>query len=560
MAPSRSETLRDLFRPLPWALPAALLVTFPGLASSGVPALWGVLLVAGWATVVTAFARRLGASPAAATVAGILAMAHPALHLALASGTLSRAVVPALAVGLAGVVRLGPKDAESLPGLGKREWAAMLLCAIAAAIDVAAAFSPVILWIFDLAYDPGSFRTVAARWKRIGWGYAAVTLPAWWAVSGAAPMFGPGGFKGAACVSLLIPPREGTITAVSILLPIAALWASAYIRQRHQRPRPFGIAVGAALATVLLGVLPGAVMDGTTPPVLASLGAVWGMAAGFACLRDRVLASDVVRPTPMEPLPAVPGLRDVVTAARGAPDAPAPTRVPVVVSPTGAATAVETAVAAAVAGVVSELRAVRPPGNDDDPALLWERLTGHMDGPRAVPLPDFAAGDPMADLGPGTAPVAILGPATPALVAAIAGSGHPVVMVGRGRARTLRAARDFPQAASVSVVRHDAAATLPFQDGALAGIVALLDLDGRSPANVLAMLTAWRRAVAPDGRLHVVFTDAACPTNVEALRDGRIVVQSEDVLLACATAAGWAPTGCEDLGNGRIALRFGAPA
>ncbi len=560
MAPSRSETLRDLFRPLPWALPAALLVTASGLASAGVPALAAVLLVTGWASVVAAFARRLGASPAACVVAAILALAHPALHLALASGTLGRAVVPALAVGLAGVVRLGPKDAEGLPGLGKREWAAMFLCAVAAAIDVAAAFSPVILWIFDLAYDPGSFRTVAARWKRIGWGYAAVTLPAWWAVSGAAPMFGPGGFKGAACVSLLIPPREGTITAVSILLPIAALATSAFIRQRHQRPRPFGIAVGAAFATVLLGVLPGAVMDGTTPPVLASLGAVWGMAAGFACIRDRVLASDLVRPTPMEPLPAVPGLRDVVAAARGAPEASAPAKVPVVVSPVGAATAVETAVAAAVAGVVSELRAVRPPGSDDDPALMWERLTGHADGPRAAPLPDFASGDPMADLGPGTAPVAVVGPGTPALVAAIVGSGHPVVMVARGRIRASHASRDFPEACGVSVVRHDAAATLPFHDGALAGVVALLDLDGRSPTNVLAMLTAWRSAVAAGGRLHVVFTDAACPENVAALRGGRIVVQSEDVLRACAAAAGWSPTGRDDLGNGRVALRFGATA
>ena len=59
MAPSRSETLRDLFRPLPWALPAALLVTASGLASAGVPALAAVLLVTGWASVVAAFARRL---------------------------------------------------------------------------------------------------------------------------------------------------------------------------------------------------------------------------------------------------------------------------------------------------------------------------------------------------------------------------------------------------------------------------------------------------------------------------------------------------------------------
>jgi hypothetical protein len=304
----------------------------------------------------------------------------------LGVGHLWEAVVPAGAVALAAVVRLGPKDSEALPGFGRREIAAMALCAVAAAIDVAAAFSPLVLWIFDLAYDPGSFRVVATRWKRIGWGYAAVTLPAWWAVSGAAPMFGPGGFKGAACVSLLIPPRDGTIAVVSVLLPIAAVAASAFIRQRHDRPRPFGIATAAALATILLAVLPGAIMDATTPPVFASLGTAWCLAAGLSHVRDRIVTSESLRPTPMPPLPAVPGLRDVVAAAPAAAPSGPPVKVPVVVAASGAATAVETAVSAAVAGVLTELRAVAP--KPDDELLLWERLSGATIGPRAGTVAD----------------------------------------------------------------------------------------------------------------------------------------------------------------------------
>ncbi len=526
------------------------------IGSSGSGAVTTVFLLAALGAASYALALRLvPGNRTLAVMTGVLSLGHPATTTALQSGQAMAAIASAVALLVAATIRLSPSNAVNHPGLGKREIAAMLFCAVAAALDVGSAFGAALIWLTDVSYDRGSFDVVATRWKRVIWGFAAVTFPAWWTVSGAAPSWAASGFSGAACVALCVPPSDGAIAALGILLPLGALATSAFIRQRHMRNSRFGISVGMGLSWVLLAILPGAIMESRTAPVLASFGMSWMIAVGLSSLGERVRSlMDAASPT-LAPIPSVPGLRDFV---RGAPSAQFPdppmVKAPILMASAGVHAAVETAVAGAVAGVVSELRALVPKGSrvsPDTDVVLWDQLLKAPSRGRDIGWSSDQCAEIAARVAPG-ARVWIDCSGWPELIKSSVERGASVVVSLRGASQARAVALDWVGVESVRVVRDDSGVGAALAEGCCDVVICLLTCDGLGPTEIAQRIKSISRITTSSGRIAIAFTDVSSNEVRMAMKSGSAVAAiARETLVTCTDACGWRVTEMMPLSSGR---------